>query len=317
MFQLLGRAFTASFLAVFSLSTSPANASNILIFADQLQLDLTKSQNMYDYAVARCIHRSLVRRDPVGHLRADAAQSWKVSKDRTQYDFELAPLQFHNGAHLNSTIAVDSLKASFRGQSDIARLVSPHIEKVEAIDGNHVRITLYKPYEPLMKALSTADFVIKMASKEQNSDLVGLGPYRASLVDRHLSLRNIADNTDLNIAYSRDVRVLKKALTYVDAAFGIPNRIALEPIEGMNSKLKIHFVNNLSFSHYLINPNRPFSKDKARRQMLRQSIMQSLSLQREKWMEQFGALTSILPLGVLNRTAEKPFPSLPVDKWKG
>ncbi|MEI7466528.1 MAG: ABC transporter substrate-binding protein, partial [Burkholderiales bacterium] len=147
-------------------STGPKRGGT-LIFArpeePQTMDPFVPGDNGSIYAIEQ-VCDSLVEPDATGDgLRPGLAESWEVSEDKLTYTFKLRDAKFSNGKPVTSADVLFSLKKAGADSSPLAMLYEP-IKSTEALDDKTVRITLKRPYTPVLSALSAYNAAI--VSKE-------------------------------------------------------------------------------------------------------------------------------------------------------
>jgi peptide/nickel transport system substrate-binding protein len=107
---------------------------------------------------------SLVEPDATGDgLRPGLAESWEVSDDKLVYTFKLRQVNFSDGKPMTADDVLFSLKKASADDAPVGFLFEP-VKSVEAVDPSTVRITLKRPYTPILSALSV--YSAAVVSKE-------------------------------------------------------------------------------------------------------------------------------------------------------
>nr|WP_245354753.1 ABC transporter substrate-binding protein [Brachybacterium sacelli] len=137
--------------------------------------------------IARQYLDSLVSMQEDGSVVPWLAESWEISPDGLTYDFSLKQgVEFTDGEPFDAEAVVANFEQIMdpATQSSTALLyLSPYFESAEAVSEHVVRISLKRPYSPLLTVLSQAFFGIEspraMASGLDENCLapVGTGPF--------------------------------------------------------------------------------------------------------------------------------------------
>jgi peptide/nickel transport system substrate-binding protein len=134
------------------------------------------SDNGSIYAIEQ-VCDSLVEPDATGDgLRPGIAESWEVSDDQLVYTFKLRDTTFSNGKPVTAADVVFSLAKAGSESSPLAMLYEP-IKSTEAVDDKTVRITLNKPYAPVLSALSAYNAaIVSQEAYEADAEAFGQKP---------------------------------------------------------------------------------------------------------------------------------------------
>lgn len=166
-------------------------------------------QNGY---LARQYLDSLVSLDDEDRPVPWLAESWDVSDDRLSYTFHLKPdVHFTDGTVLDA----EAVKTNFdlylgrpdpaTANSTVLAYIGEYVETTEALDDLTFRLTLDRPYEPLLPVLSQGYFGIQSPTAlargaEANCENpVGSGPFILQRWDRNRSITFVR-NPDYNSA---------------------------------------------------------------------------------------------------------------------
>ena len=148
---------------------SRQDAASTLVFGigtDIDQLDPRQIDTQEGYFACANVYDCLVLYDlGATTLRPGLAESWEISEDGLNYSFNLRQgLKFHDGAEFNADAVVtwfNSIKEGAPGsQFDATKMVymqdfiTSWIDSVEAADEYTVRMTLPRPYSPLLANLA-------------------------------------------------------------------------------------------------------------------------------------------------------------------
>lgn len=150
-------------------------------------LDPHSRGDMPQAYIARQYLDSLVSMQEDGSVVPWLAESWTISPDGLTYDFTLASgVEFTDGEPLDAAAVVANFEHILdpATQSSTGLLyLSPYFESAEVVSEHVVRITLERPYSPLLTVLSQAFFGIQspvaMARglEENCASPVGTGPF--------------------------------------------------------------------------------------------------------------------------------------------
>ncbi|WP_201841439.1 ABC transporter substrate-binding protein [Microvirga zambiensis] len=154
-------------------------------------LDSTINAGTPARTIRLAIHRGLVNYGPDGKLSQELAQSYDVSPDALTYTFKLRDAKFHDGspvtaqdvkASIERITAADS-KATYRNELGV-------IKSIETPDAKTVKVTLSKPFVPLIHYLALPESAIVPAAwikdhgKDPNATPIGAGPFKFSAWER-------------------------------------------------------------------------------------------------------------------------------------
>jgi glutathione transport system substrate-binding protein len=154
-------------------------------------LDSTINAGTPARTIRLAIHRGLVNYGPDGKLSQELAQSYDVSPDALTYTFKLRDAKFHDGspvtaqdvkASIERITAADS-KATYRNELGV-------IKSIETPDAKTVKLTLSKPFVPLVHYLALPESAIVPAAwikdhgKDPNAAPIGAGPFKFSAWER-------------------------------------------------------------------------------------------------------------------------------------
>lgn len=139
----------------------------------------------HDAAIGQ-VFSGLTRFDENMRLAPDLASSWQISKDALVYTFKLRDDAFwHDGVKFSAKdvkFTLDLLKSPALNAPTKVNFEA--IKSVEILNDNEVKITLSKPYPPLLDALSLGMLPTHLlANKDINTDEfnqkpIGTGPYK-------------------------------------------------------------------------------------------------------------------------------------------
>jgi glutathione transport system substrate-binding protein len=150
-------------------------------------LDSTINAGTPARTIRLAIHRGLVNYGADGKLSQELAQSYEVSTDALTYTFKLRDAKFHDGspvtardvkASIERVTAADS-KATYRNELGV-------IKAIDTPDAKTVKLTLSKPFVPLIHYLALPESAIVPAAwirehgKDPNATPIGAGPFKFS-----------------------------------------------------------------------------------------------------------------------------------------
>jgi ABC-type transport system substrate-binding protein len=168
------------------------DASGTVVFGvgtDVDELDPRTTDTQEGYIVCANVYDCLVLYDlGATTIRPGLAESWEISDDGLVYTFNLRQgVTFHDGAAFNADAVVTWYNSFLEGapdsQYDATRMVyvkdfiTVWIDTVEAVDEYTVRMTLPKPYAPLLANLAIPIAgVISPTAIAQGLDYVAVNP---------------------------------------------------------------------------------------------------------------------------------------------
>lgn len=231
---------------LFSAGLVDAATLRLGIATDALTLDPIASSDNPSIWTELLIFDQLVRPSTDGmKLEPGLAEKWDVAADGKTYTFHLRPnAQFSNGDPVTADDVVFSLKRAAGEKSDWARFFKP-ITGFEVIDSHTVKMTLDKPFTPLLNnlALFSASIVPQKALTAAGDDFfkkpIGSGPFVLEQWNRGEKMllgknphywqsgKPMIDNAEIQIIGEDNSRVLKLKAGELDAIVGLPfNQIA-------------------------------------------------------------------------------------------
>jgi peptide/nickel transport system substrate-binding protein len=241
----LGRVTAAIAIAACTawLPPAPAAAEHIFrlgVSADALTLDPIASSDNPSIWAELLIYDTLARptRDGTG-LEPGLAEKWTVSPDGKAYTFTLRDAVFSNGDKVTVDDVIFSLKRAAGEKSDWARFFKP-ITNYEAVDAKTVKMTLDKPFTPMLNNLALFSASIVPAKLvQQGGDAfftkpVGSGPFAFkswSKGDRIVLVKNASywqkgkpaiDGAEIQVIPEDNSRVLKLQAGELDAILDVP-----------------------------------------------------------------------------------------------
>jgi peptide/nickel transport system substrate-binding protein len=134
----------------------------------------------------RNILDSLVTEADDGSIKPWLATDWKVSDDRLTYAFTLkSGVKFTDGTALDAQAVADNFAYWEKGGNSTAQVsIDPYFAAAKAVDPTHLRVTLHKPYLPLLTMLSQGYFgiqsptALKRSEKENCEEPIGSGAFK-------------------------------------------------------------------------------------------------------------------------------------------
>jgi peptide/nickel transport system substrate-binding protein len=135
--------------------------------------------------IDRNVLDSLVTEADDGSIKPWLATSWKVSADGLTYTFTLKPgVKFTDGTPLDAQAVADNFAYWEKGGNSTAQVsIDPYFKSAQAPDATHLKVTLNKPYLPLLTMLTQAYFGIlspaniKQGDKAVCNDPIGSGAF--------------------------------------------------------------------------------------------------------------------------------------------
>lgn len=183
--KLLGAIFTV----VSALIAAPALADGGTLYfglsGEPSTLDTTVNAGAPARTVRLAIHRGLLNYGADGKLSPELAESYDISPDALTYTFHLRKATFHDGSPVTAADVKASLeriiapgsKATYRNELGV-------IQSIAAPDANTVKLTLAKPFVPLIhylalpeSAIVPAQWIAKHGS-DPNAMPIGAGPFK-------------------------------------------------------------------------------------------------------------------------------------------
>jgi peptide/nickel transport system substrate-binding protein len=190
------RRFQSSLLAAgFGLATAvlsmaiPSNAVRaeskfrLGVLADALTLDPIASSDNPSIWAELLIYDTLIRPTRDGtDLEPGLAEKWTVSPDGMEYVFSLREAKFSNGQPVTANDVIFSLRRAAGEKSEWGRFFRP-ITKYEAIDQRTIKMSLEKPFTPMLNNLALfSGSILPAALVEKDPQAfftqpVGSGPF--------------------------------------------------------------------------------------------------------------------------------------------
>ena len=136
----------------------------------------TPSDNGSIYALEQ-VCESLTEADETGlGLVPGLAESWEISDDKLTYTFKIRDAKFSNGEPVTADDVVFSLQTTAGPTAAFSFGFEP-VQSFEAVDAQHVKIVLKRPFTPLLSMLSLfAAAIVDKESFEADTDGFGQKP---------------------------------------------------------------------------------------------------------------------------------------------
>ena len=169
--------------------------------AEPINLDFTTTSGAaIPQLLLNNVYETLVKIGQNGDIEPLLAHSWTISDDRLVYDFYLQPgVTFFNLSRTPFT-AHDVVASFDRTQTDWLNAIAGGmaiIEKTEAIDDLHVRVTLSRPSNQFLFTLGTPAGAIFPADIDfdKATETIGTGPFTVTSVSpgQHIILEGRQD----------------------------------------------------------------------------------------------------------------------------
>src|SRR5215831_8689846 len=124
------------------------------VSADALTLDPIASSDNPSIWAELLIYDTLIRptRDGTA-LEPGLAEKWTVSPDGKEYTFTLRAAKFSDGQPVTSNDVIFSLKRAAGDKSEWGRFFRP-ITKYDAVDDRTIKMSLEKPFTPMLNNLA-------------------------------------------------------------------------------------------------------------------------------------------------------------------
>ena len=173
----------------------------IAIPVDKIQLDPQKIEDQYSTTIVNQIYSRLFRYTPSGQIRPDLVETWKTSKDNTEYIFKLKDSKFSDGTPITADHVVNSLKRIFVVEAALASDLGvikgvvkfTHSKNTGDLsifsdDQQTVRIVTEKPTSLLIHLLAVPDVgILKLNSPHAvlkfDPTLPYSGPYKVKFME--------------------------------------------------------------------------------------------------------------------------------------
>ncbi len=201
------------------------DAVRIGLVAEPLTLDFTVDNGAaIPQVLLYNVYETLVKIDQDGEIVPSLASEWEVSEDGTSYVFTLAEgVAFSNGEEFTAEDVKFSLERVSTDWTISLKAAMDNVESVEVTGDNEVTVTLAKPSNSFLYALTTR--VGAMMDPSGVEDLantpIGTGPYTFGSWQRGTSI-SLARNADywgqepffdqVTLQYFKDPTALNNAL---------------------------------------------------------------------------------------------------------
>jgi len=188
--RLLALASVLLGLVVAAPASAPARTPDQLVVAYAVETSNLDPHLLIDTdsrAVRAHLYDNLVTLDAQGHIVGQLAERHTVSRDGKVFTFHLRKgVKFHDGTPLNAEAVKFTLDRGRDPQwSTGARSYLMAISQVDAVDDLTVRVTLAKPFAPLLAHLTLPGLgaiisptAARKFGKDFDRSAVGTGPYR-------------------------------------------------------------------------------------------------------------------------------------------
>lgn len=149
---------------------------------DALTLDPIASSDNSSIWAELLIYDTLIRPSRNGtDLEPGLAEKWAVAPDGKEYVFTLRDAKFADGASVTAEDVIFSLNRAAGEKSDWARFFKP-ITNYEAVDQRTIKMTLEKPFTPMLNNLALfSGAILPKSLVEKDPDFfshpVGSGPF--------------------------------------------------------------------------------------------------------------------------------------------
>ena len=215
------------------------------------------------------------------------AERWTISEDGTEYTFYLRTAKFSNGNNVTSEDVVFSMQRAGGEESRWASFFKP-FKTVEAIDERTVKITLHKPFTPMLSTLGLFSAsivpkdVVEKEGKNFGNNPVGSGPFvleKWSRGDKIILTKNpyywqkgkpYVDRVELFIIPEDNSRMLKIQAGEVDVAASVPFNM-IESLKKMKD-IEIDVADVLRSDFVLMNTTKKPFDDVRVRQALNYAV---------------------------------------------
>lgn len=166
-------------------AVAPASADSMFRLGvpdDALTLDPIASSDNASIWAELLIYDTLIRPTTSGtDLEPGLAERWTVAPDGKEYVFTLREAKFADGSPVTAEDVIFSLQRAAGEKSDWARFFKP-ITKYEAVDDRTIRMTLEKPFTPMLNNLALfSGAILPKAAVEKDADFfshpLGSGPF--------------------------------------------------------------------------------------------------------------------------------------------
>jgi len=163
---------------------------------DSTTLEPSKSEEFYSSEVIANIFEGLVRfKKGTLEIEPCLATRWETRNNHTEWLFYLREgVRFHNNRPLDSDSVVSVFKKELGQEKPGSKrqwFFFPYIERVEAVEKYVFKITLKKPYAPLLPALTdSAALIVAPESYQEDGSFnpLGTGPFKFKSWDKGNSL---------------------------------------------------------------------------------------------------------------------------------
>jgi peptide/nickel transport system substrate-binding protein len=136
--------------------------------------------------ITNMIHESLVTKGPDGKITPALAKSWQFSKDGLNLKFILNErAKFHDGTPVTANDVKFSIERAMKPELKYVKAASmrQYLDRIEAVDNNHVTIHFKSPYPALLEWCAQHLDILPKAYVEKVGDAefakrpIGAGPF--------------------------------------------------------------------------------------------------------------------------------------------
>jgi peptide/nickel transport system substrate-binding protein len=207
---------------------------------DALSMDPIASSDNPSIWAQLLIYDTLIRPSPDGtNLEPGLAEKWTVAPDGKEYVFTLRAAKFADGSPVTADDVIFSLKRAAGEKSDWARFFKP-ITRYEAVDPHTIKMTLDKPFTPMLNNLALfSGAILPKALVEKDpaaffAHPIGSGPFVLKAWNKGDKIvlaknplywqagRPAIDGAEIQVIGEDNSRVLKLRAAEIDAAIDIP-----------------------------------------------------------------------------------------------
>jgi peptide/nickel transport system substrate-binding protein len=137
--------------------------------------------------ISNLIHESLVRRSEEGRYVPALAKSWQFSKDGLNVTFTLNErAKFHDGTPVTANDIKFSIERAMKPELKYVKggSMRQYVDKVEAVDNQHVTVYFKSPYPALLEwcsqhlSIIPKAYVEKVGNTEFAKHPIGAGPFK-------------------------------------------------------------------------------------------------------------------------------------------
>lgn len=252
------------------------------------------------------VYETLATLDDQGAIKPSLATAWTLSPDRRTYTFTLDPkATFTSGAPLTSADVVASIEAVKTTWTSGVKKQMDVVASAKAVDPTHVAVTLSRPSNSWLYAMTTrVGAIMPAGAKDLATKPIGSGPYTFTRWDRGDQIvltRNEAYRgtkphfKTVTLKYFKDATALNNAM--LSGAIDVVTTVqAPESLGQFTGNDAYRVIEGTTTGEVLLSFNnaKPLFKDQAVRQALRQAI-DHRTLVQTCWAGKGMALGSMVP----------------------